>query len=97
MVHGWLGVEGADLTAQQAKVMGVDGGAMVRVVAAGSPAASAGLVADDVITEVAGKHVTSISGLVVQLRAHDPGEQIVVGYWRQGQHAEATVTLAERP
>jgi putative serine protease PepD len=97
MVHGWLGVEGADLTAQQAKSMGVDGGALVRVVAAGSPAASAGLAADDVITELGGEQVASISGLVVQLRAHDPGTEVVVGYWRQGQHAETTVTLAERP
>jgi putative serine protease PepD len=97
MVHGWLGVEGADLTAQQARAMGVEGGAVVRTVAAGSPAAGIGLAMDDVITEVAGQHIGSVSGLVVQLRAHDPGDQVVVGYWRHGRHAEVTVTLAERP
>lgn len=97
MVHGWLGVEGADLTAEQAEAMGVDGGALVRRVATGSPASAAGLIADDVITEVGGRRVSSISGLVVQLRTHDPGEEVAVGYWRHGRHAEATVILAERP
>lgn len=97
MVHGWLGVEGSDLTARQAEAIGVDGGAVVHKVATGSPAASAGLAPDDVITEIQGRQVSSISGLVVELRAHNPGEEVVVGYWRSGRHAETKVTLAERP
>jgi S1-C subfamily serine protease len=97
MVHSWLGVEGTDLTSDQAQAMGVGGGAMVRDVAGGSPAALAGLTSDDVITEVDGQRVHSISGLVVELRAHDPGDEVLVGYWRDGAHHEATVTLAEHP
>lgn len=97
MVHGWLGVEGTDLLREQAQTMGVAGGAIVHSVAGGSPAATAGLAADDVITEVDGQQVHSISGLVVELRDHDPGDEVVVGYWRGGHHDEATVTLAERP
>ncbi len=62
MVHGWLGVEGTDLTSEQASAMNVPGGAVVRTVAAGSPAALAGLAAGDVITEVDGHEVRSISG-----------------------------------
>jgi S1-C subfamily serine protease len=97
MVHGWLGVEGADLPPDQASEMDVRGGALVRDVAAGSPAAVAGLLPDDVITEVDGRAVGSISGLIVRLRAHDPGDEIVVGYWRAGQRDTASVTLAARP
>lgn len=97
MAHGWLGVEGADLGADDAQAIGVGGGAIVRAVADDSPAAAAGLEAGDVITEVDGVPVTSISGLVVALRAHDPGDDIVVGYWRAGRHDAASVTLAERP
>jgi serine protease Do len=97
MIHGWLGVEGTDLTSEQAKALRGVGGALVHTVAPGSPAATAGLAADDVITEVGGREVRSISGLVVELRRHDPGEQVVVGYWRDGQHGDATVTLGEHP
>lgn len=97
MAHGWLGVEGTDLTAAQAMAMRVAGGARVQRVTASSPAAQAGLTPDDVITEVDGKAIRSTSNLVVQLRAHDPGDQVVVGYWRRGQHTEVTITLVEHP
>lgn len=97
MAHGWLGVEGADLTAEQARAMSVAGGARVQRVAASSPAARAGLTPDDVITEVDGKAIRSTSNLVVRLRAHDPGDPVRVGYWRDGQHAEVTITLVEHP
>lgn len=97
MIHGWLGVEGTDLKAAAAKVMALQGGAVIRNVAAGSPAADAGLAPDDVITEVGGRPVRSISGLVVELRRHDPGDDVVVGYWRDGEHHDTTVTIGERP
>ncbi|MEO7430328.1 MAG: trypsin-like peptidase domain-containing protein [Acidimicrobiales bacterium] len=97
MVHGWLGVDGEDLTASQARTMHVDGGATLQRVAPGSPAALAGLAADDVITEVDGQPVRSISNLVVRLRTHGPGEPVRIGYWRRGEHAEVTVSLVARP
>lgn len=96
MVHGWLGVEGTDLTSEQAASLGVRGGALVRAVAPGSPAAPA-LAADDVITQVDGQAVRSISALVVALRQHGPGDEVRVGYWRDGARHDVTVTLAERP
>jgi S1-C subfamily serine protease len=97
MVHGWLGIEGTDLTSDEVRWLGLPGGAVIRDVAADSPAAAAGLAAYDVITELDGRDVRSISGLVVELRRHGPGDDVVVGYWRDGQHATATVTLRERP
>jgi S1-C subfamily serine protease len=97
MVHGWLGVEGADISSAQATAMGVEGGALVRAVTPGSPAEAAGLAPDDVITEVDGDPVGSISELVVELRDRDPGDDVTLGYWRSGEHAETTATLTERP
>lgn len=97
MVHGWLGVEGSDLSALQADALDISGGAIVRRVDPDGPAAAAGLAPDDVITEISGKPVASISRLVVLLRDHNPGDAVVVGYWRDGRHAETTVTLAPRP
>lgn len=97
MVQGWLGVEGTDLQGAAADELGLPGGAVVRDIAAGSPAAAAGLAADDVITEIDGRPVRSISGVVVELRRHSPGDDVVVGYWRDGAHHEATVTIGARP
>lgn len=97
MVHGWIGVEGADLVAALAKSLGVAGGAVVRDVVGNSPAHTAGLTPDDVITEVDHHPVTSISALIVALREHDPGDVVVIGYWRDGEHHETSITIGERP
>jgi len=97
MEHCWLGVDGADVPAAQANLMQIAGGAIVQRVAPSSPAALAGLAPADVITEIDDAPIRSISSLVVQLRAHRPGDRVTVGYWRAGQHIEARVTLAARP
>ena len=96
-VHGWLGIAGADLIAAEADELGVPAGAMVREVAEGSPAAAAGLRPGDVITELDGSPVASMSALVVALRDHRPGHAVVVGYWRAGRHAETTAALSVKP
>jgi len=97
MDRGWLGIEGEDLPAAQARQMGVAGGAVVRLVAAGSPAATAGLRADDVITEIEGQPLTSVSALVVALLDHHAGDRVSIVYWHLGQRTERTVSLASHP
>lgn len=97
MVHGWLGVEGADLAADEADDAGLTGGAVIRGVAEGSPAWTVGLTEGDVIVGVDDQAVTSISSLVVELRTHAPGDAVTLRYWRSGAITEATATLAERP
>jgi S1-C subfamily serine protease len=97
VTHGWLGIEGADLTDAQAGAMDARAGAMVRRVMPGSPADSSGLQVGDVITEVGGERVRSSSHLVVALRGHKPGHRVVLGYWRDGRHHETTVTIAHHP
>jgi serine protease Do len=98
MVHGWLGIHGIDLTAAEAEDRDLDGGgALVRDVAAGSPAAAVGLLTDDVISHVGGVRVRTASALVVALRDHRPGDAVVLRWWRDGARHEASVTLAARP
>ena len=97
VTHGWLGIEGVDLADHEAAPMGVRGGATVRKVMGGSPAALSGLAPDDVITEVGGQPVDSSSALVVAMRQHKPGDEVVVGYWRDGEHYETTVTVEPQP
>jgi S1-C subfamily serine protease len=96
-VHGWLGIEGADLPMAQAEEMGVPGGALVRQVEDASPAAVAGLLPGDVIVAVDGATVESSSDLVVVLRQHHPGDTVVVVYQRNGRRAETSATLGQRP
>ena len=94
--HAWLGIEGDDLDGDGAAALGIKGGARVRTVADGSPAAAAGLEADDVIVTVDDTTVTSMSELVAALRQHDSGQKIRLRYLRNGKPTTTTVTLAER-
>ena len=97
VTHGWLGIDGIDLTDERAGTMEARVGAKVQRVMAGSPAAKGGLQVGDVITEVDGERVLSSSGLVVALREHKPGRVVTLGYWRGGRHHEAEVTIGHRP
>ena len=96
-VHVWMGVEGEDVDAATATKLSVKGGAVVRTVRTKSPAAASGLEPQDVIVAVEGHAVTSMSDLVVALRAHRPGQVVTIGYLRDGQPGSAKVTLIERP
>ena len=95
--HGWLGIEGGDLTTEQAQAMAVDGGARIRGVQSDSPASAVGLSPNDVITDIDGQTVESASALVVAIRDHQPGDEVTVGYWRDDQHHEAVVTVGQHP
>lgn len=95
--HGWLGIEGTDLDAGTADTLGVPSGALVRAVDEGGPADRAGIGGNDVITEVDGTPVESMPGLAVEMREHQPGDEVEVGYVRDGERREANVTVGERP
>lgn len=96
-VHGWLGIEGVDLDPSTAADLGVPGGALVRGVDRGSPAERAGLGSRDVITDLDGAPVESMPGLAVEMREHEPGDEVRIGYWRDGTRQETAVTVGERP
>ncbi len=75
-------------------------GAQVAVVESGTPAASAGLSAGDVITNADGTKITSATDLQAVLAKHKPGDKVSLT-WRQGgqngQTVSKTVTLATFP
>jgi len=93
--HPWLGIEGRDLEATVAADWGVRGGAELAAVLEDSPAAAAGLLADDVVTQVGDLEITSMGDLVTALRHLDPGDQVRIGYLRAGEHHWSRATLAE--
>ncbi len=93
--HPWLGVEGDDVSPSSAISLGFAGGAHLLDVIDGSPAAEAGLQDEDVVTEVGDTPVDSMGDLITALRRLDPGDEVHIGYLRDGHHFWCDAVLAE--
>jgi putative serine protease PepD len=66
-------------------------------VAAGGPAARAGLRPEDVITSIDGEAATSNIQLQELTLTKKPGDTVSIGYARAGHSATTTVTLGAQP
>lgn len=93
----WIGIEGLDLAAADAKHLGITGGALVKKVVDDSPGARAGLEPDDVIVGFDKRQIESMSELVVRLRTFHPGDRIHLEVLRDGTRRTMTIELSERP
>jgi S1-C subfamily serine protease len=88
--HGWLGVVFGDDAVDRPR-----GGARVRLVIPGSPAAKGGLAAGDVMTDVADQAVHGYADAIAAVRALRPQDPVEVGYVDPSGHTHrARVTLA---
>jgi putative serine protease PepD len=87
--HAYLGVRLQETTG--------DSGAQVASVSDGSPAATAGLEAGDVITAFDGDTVESADALTAAVSTKSPGDKVTVTYTRDGNSHTAQVTLGTRP
>lgn len=96
--HPWLGIlDATDLLGPGAKQLGLEGAVEVESVAAGSPAARAGLVDNDVLTSLDGHPVGSVGALIAWLADARPGE-VVKLVWRSGAQTHVKdVTLGTQP
>jgi S1-C subfamily serine protease len=94
--HVWLGVEGSDVDQETADQLKLVGGAVVKRVVGGSPAATAGFKSGDVIVAVDGTAVRTMAALVVALRSHKVGDRVKVSYVRDTDRRDVTVALEER-
>jgi putative serine protease PepD len=97
VTHAYFGLETLPIPPSAASQAGVPGGLFVAGVAAGGPAATAGLRAGDVITTVDGTPATSNIQLQEVTLTKKPGDTVEIGYVREGKSATATVTLAATP
>lgn len=92
--HAFLGLGLADGTATADGV--TRAGALVKTVSSGSPAADAGIKADDVIVAIDGKAVAGAESLTGYVRAHASGDQVTLTLVRDGTSLDVDVTLATR-
>jgi serine protease Do len=98
-IRPWLGVvlrSVNQLVALQYR-LSVQQGALITEVAAGSPAAKAGLKVGDAIVNVNGKDITSADDLIRAIRISKIGETVTITYWRGNQKNSTSAILMESP
>lgn len=79
----YIGIRGLDVTAE-IEAQGIPEGVYVRTVETDSPAMAAGIQSGDIITEAAGKKITSLSAYQSVLRDQKRGSKIRLKGQRQG-------------
>jgi len=99
VTRGWIGVEPGELSPEMAETFGVKApsGVIITGVLQNAPAARAGLRPGDVITEVAGKPVTSVAGLLSAVAALKPGEMASLRVQRGERLLDLEVEPGVRP
>ncbi|MGI8686509.1 MAG: S1C family serine protease [Acidimicrobiales bacterium] len=97
--QGFLGVSTVTLTPEIRAQFGYDAeaGAIVVEVVPGSPAAIAGLEADDVITRIGDQAIEDNANVQTAVRAHKPDAKVEIEWSHGADTRTATVTLGTRP
>ena len=75
---------------------GLPGGASVQSITRDSPAEEAGLQVNDIITKVNDTEVASSTELVKIVRAANPGDELKLTVYRQGETLELTITVGRQ-
>jgi putative serine protease PepD len=93
--HAYIGVSASDTTV-------TDGSskrqaALIQSVSSGTPAAQAGLQAQDAVIAIDGEAVDSSEALVANVHEHKVGDTVTVTVLRGSQKQDIKVTLAARP
>ena len=99
VIRGWVGLEPDELSPAESEGLGLDPnlGIMLTRVIDGGPAAQAGLAPGDVILSINGEGIRSRQQALLLVAGLEPGENVELTGWRQGQRFRATLTVAERP
>ena len=97
--RGWLGARIQNVNPAMADAVGLPRaeGAIVVAVIAGSPAAKAGLQAEDVILTFDGREMTDFRMLSRAVATREIGTSVPLTVWRDGNRSNMTVTVSERP
>lgn len=97
--RGWLGVQIQTVTEDIAAGLGLDEeiGALVAEVVPGSPAERAGIRTGDVIVGVEGKEVARLKDLTRMVADVQPGDEVKIQVWREGNRETLEVVIGETP
>lgn len=97
ITHGYIGVQIADVTPDNAKFFHLNKaeGALVSDVTPDSPGSKAGLKTGDVITELNGKSITDAGQLQMLVGQKKPGDTIQLEVTRDDKPASVSVTLGD--
>lgn len=95
--RGYLGIMLEDLDREKAEMFGLSdqGGALVKMVNADSPAEKAGLEVGDVVTAVDGVRVDGSAKLRLIVSGRKPGSEVTMTVLRDGQNVPVKATLGE--
>ena len=97
VVRGSIGITfQGNLPSAVSRVYGFKSGVLISSVQPGFSADKAGLKPGDIITTVDGRPIKDGDELVNDISARKPGTTVKVGYMRNGQSQEATVTIGDR-
>ncbi|GAB3476045.1 S1C family serine protease [Polaromonas eurypsychrophila] len=102
VTRGWIGVEPQDLSPELAETFGLKpgalngGGVIITGVLQNGPAAQAGIMPGDVILDVAGQPVRTVSELLTAVAALKPGVSAPVGLLRKDKKNQVAVVPGTR-
>ena len=94
---GYLGIMAQDVDQEVANEYGVPLGAKVLEVTPGSCAERAGIKVKDIITNLGGKKIETMSDLTRALSKYEGGEEVTVTVYRNGGETVLTVILDAKP
>jgi serine protease Do len=99
VTRGWIGVQIQTVTQDIADSLGLKKaeGAVVSEPQAGSPAAKAGIEAEDVITSLNGEPVKDARDLSKRIGAMAPGTSVKLGVLHKSAEKTVTLTLGQLP
>jgi S1-C subfamily serine protease len=99
VVRGFLGVVPQSISPDHAKQLNVPQGqgAQIGMLLPGSPAGTAGLKVDDVITAIDGKPVVDASSLRNQTFTLEAGKEVPIKFVRDGKEQTVNVAIGEMP
>ena len=92
IVKPYIGVSVTTVSSEMVSY-GLPQGAAVKVVSEDSPAAASGLKVNDIITAINGEEITTSSELVKIVSTCQPGDEMTLTVYRQGESEQLTLTL----
>ncbi|MEP6678724.1 MAG: trypsin-like serine protease, partial [Betaproteobacteria bacterium] len=99
VTRGWLGIEPQPMTREIAQALALDSadGVLIRGLQRNGPAERAGVLARDIVLEIAGKATPDVPQLLARIAELPPGSSAKLKLWREGKPVDLEVMIGKRP